>query len=98
MNFRNKLIWLALFGVLLGFVIKTEAAKRWTIGFEDYKIADPQKIYDINQLEKDLLMKKDALEKQKIEEQNDVQSGSPEGTGAPQDASCQGGSGETCKP
>lgn len=89
MSFKSKMVWLALFGVLLGFVIKTEAAKRVTIGFEDYKIADIEKTYDINQLEKDLLMKKDALEKQKIEEENADNSS---------DSSCQDGSGETCKP
>lgn len=86
MSFKNKMIWLALFGVLLGFVIKTEMAKKFTIGFEDYKIADPAQTYDINKLEKDLLKKKEVLEQQQIEAENS------------ENTACQDGEGETCKP
>lgn len=88
LTFKNKLILLALFGALLGFVIKTEAAKRFTIGFEDYKLPAPEKTYDINQLEKDLLKKREVLLQQQVEAENAEK----------EEASCEDGNSETCKP
>lgn len=57
---------LALFlilGFLLGVVIKTEAGKRITIGFEDYKIAALQRGYDLN------VVVKNATERAKAEQE-----------------------------
>ena len=54
MSFKNKLIWVAVFGILLGFVVKTEAAKRFTVGFEDYKLGQAGQFYDIDQLQKNV--------------------------------------------
>ena len=66
MSFKNKLIWVTVFGILLGFVVKTEAAKRLTVGFEDYKLGQYGQFYDINQLQKnvDALQAKQAADQQ----------------------------------
>jgi hypothetical protein len=98
MTFKNKLVWIALFGILLGFVIKTEAAKRFTIGFEDYKIPDAQKTYDISQMEKDLLKKRALLEKQKADVEKAATISDQKKVDSAQNASCDAGTGETCKP
>lgn len=59
-------------GVLLGIVIKTEAIKRWVVGFEDYKLAGIQRDYDINKIEAGLIekAKKQAEEAKKAQVQN----------------------------
>ncbi len=54
---KNLYLEYALFlilGFLLGVVIKTEAVKRITIGFNDYQINTNQPIYSINDLQKKL--------------------------------------------
>ncbi|MFZ5982014.1 MAG: hypothetical protein ACOYS2_00345 [Patescibacteria group bacterium] len=51
---------LALFlvlGILMGIAIKTEASKKLTIGFDDYKMNILPKGYDINQLQKEEIQK-----------------------------------------
>ncbi len=56
-NRKNLYLEYALFlilGFLLGVVIKTEAAKRITIGFNDYQINTDQPVYSINDLQKKL--------------------------------------------
>ena len=66
---KNIYLELALFlilGFLLGIVIKTEASKRITIGFNDYQIGAYGPAYDINQLQKDI-NKQQAEEKAKAE-------------------------------
>ena len=55
---KNDYFELALFlilGFLLGIVIKTEAAKRITIGFNDYLINLNQSVYHLNDLQKKLV-------------------------------------------
>lgn len=57
---REVIFELALFlilGVLLGITIKTEAVKRITIGFNDYKIVDGQNGYNLEEIEKVLEQK-----------------------------------------
>lgn len=44
-------------GLLLGITIKTEAAKRLTIGFDDYKIEKSRQGFDVSQMERELLRK-----------------------------------------
>ncbi|MCX6765929.1 MAG: hypothetical protein NT136_03145 [Candidatus Moranbacteria bacterium] len=54
---------LALFlilGFLLGVVIKTEAIKRITVGFYDYKISSLRQSYDISQIQKNLAAEAEA--------------------------------------
>jgi hypothetical protein len=49
---------LLMFGVLVGFAVKTEAAKRLTMGFDDATIAvNDTNAYDVNVMQKDLLAK-----------------------------------------
>jgi hypothetical protein len=97
MSFRNKLILLALFGALLGFVVKTEAAKRFTVGFEDYKIGDSGETYDISRMEKELLKKKALMEKQRLEEEQKASDAAQKEQESPAGTSCQENTGETCK-
>ncbi|MFA6047838.1 MAG: hypothetical protein WCV59_05185 [Parcubacteria group bacterium] len=64
---RDYYIELALFlilGILLGVAIKTEAVKKVTIGFNDYKMKIMNQDFDINKLEKDALAKQMEAAKQ----------------------------------
>ncbi|MFA6974047.1 MAG: hypothetical protein WC238_04915 [Parcubacteria group bacterium] len=57
---RDFYVELALFlvlGILIGFAVKTEAAKRITIGFDDYKMKAGVAQYNINKLQADFLNK-----------------------------------------
>jgi cytoskeletal protein RodZ len=57
---RDYYIELSLFlilGILLGVAIKTEAVKRITIGYNDYKMKTMSQEYDINKMQKDMLAK-----------------------------------------
>lgn len=52
---KNLYLEYALFlilGFLLGIVIKTEAEKRITVGFNDYQVDMKQETYNINELQK----------------------------------------------
>jgi len=60
----EALLFLAL-GILIGFAVKTEASKRITFGFDDYKMKTFQKGYDINELEQQQIQKR-------IEESNQM--------------------------
>lgn len=54
---REVFFEMALFfvlGILLGITIKTEAVKRVTIGFSDYKIFSPSQRYNVQDLKKNL--------------------------------------------
>jgi len=54
---KDVIVELSLFlilGILLGVTIKTEAAKRITIGFNDYKLAHARQAYDITAMQKEL--------------------------------------------
>jgi len=60
---REAIFEMALFlvlGILLGITIKTEAAKRITIGFNDYKIANGKNSYNIEDIKKNLQAQADA--------------------------------------
>lgn len=64
---KNLYLEYALFlilGFLLGIVIKTEAGKRITIGFNDYQAESKQEAYDLNKLQKDLMDQKSKEQKQ----------------------------------
>ena len=49
-----ELLLFVILGFLLGIVVKTEAAKRITIGFDDYRVAPKSQGYDFNALEQEL--------------------------------------------
>lgn len=50
----GEIILLFVFGFLFGVVVKTEAAKRITIGFNDYKAVESKQEFDFIQIQKDL--------------------------------------------
>jgi hypothetical protein len=54
---REVIFELALFlvlGILIGITVKTEAVKRITIGFSDYKIVNGKNAYNIEDIQKNL--------------------------------------------
>ena len=56
-DFYIELALILILGILVGVAIKTEAAKRITVGFDDYKIERNSVDYDINKLQSDLTKK-----------------------------------------
>lgn len=56
-DFYIELILFLVLGILVGVSLKTEAAKKLTVGYNDYKMKIMNQDYDINQLQKDLLKK-----------------------------------------
>lgn len=66
-DFKFELILFLILGFLLGFTIKTEAAKKITIGFSDYKISKVKQGYDFTQMEKEL---KSSAAEQQVEQGN----------------------------
>ncbi|MDR3559587.1 MAG: hypothetical protein P4L62_03855 [Candidatus Pacebacteria bacterium] len=53
-DFYIELALFLILGALVGISVKTEAAKRITIGFDDYKMKIERQDYDINQLQTNL--------------------------------------------
>lgn len=57
---RNLYLEYALFlilGFLLGVVMKTEAAKRITVGYNDYQVSTKAQFYDLNKIQKEIMDK-----------------------------------------
>jgi hypothetical protein len=54
---RTEMILLFVLAFLIGIAVKTEAVKKITIGFDDYKLPVSSQNYDINTLQKDLIEK-----------------------------------------
>lgn len=52
-----EFVLIFILGILIGVAIKTEAVKRITIGFDDYKMKIFSQDYDINALQTDLINK-----------------------------------------
>jgi hypothetical protein len=52
-----EMLLLVVLGFLIGVVIKTEASRRFTIGYEDYQVAQNKQGFDIEKIEKDLVQK-----------------------------------------
>lgn len=61
-------------GILIGIAVKTEASKRITIGFDDYKIKPSGQIYNINQLQAEQIRKYNEANSENVQPQN----GTPE--------------------
>ena len=57
-----ELVLFFVLGVLIGITVKTEAAKRITIGFSDYKIASGKSSYNIEEIKKDLEQQSAAIQ------------------------------------
>jgi hypothetical protein len=53
-DFYIELALFLILGMLVGIAIKTEATKRVTIGYDDYKMKMAKQDYDINKLQSDL--------------------------------------------
>lgn len=49
-----EMILFFILGILVGITVKTEAVKKITIGFSDYKIASGKSSYDIESMKKNL--------------------------------------------
>lgn len=67
-DFYIELALFFILGVLIGIAVKTEASKRVTIGFEDYKMNIYPQAYNINKLQADLLQKQVEATKSQTEE------------------------------
>ncbi len=64
-----EIILILIIGFLLGVMIKSEALKSVSIGFDDYKVVSAKQGYDIDGIEKELMEKsKAAAEKAKEKE------------------------------
>ena len=69
-DFYVELVLFLILGILIGIALKTEAVKRITIGYDDYKMKIMKSDFDINKIEKDILQKqKDEAQKQDVQEQ-----------------------------
>jgi hypothetical protein len=64
-DFYVELGLFLILGILIGIALKTEAVKRITIGYDDYKMKIMKNDFDINKIEKDILKKQQ-------EEQNNL--------------------------
>jgi hypothetical protein len=73
---REAFFELALFlvlGILLGITVKTEAAKRITIGFNDYEIANGKNDYNLETIRQDLEQQAQAAQTQQQSATNQPQ-------------------------
>ena len=71
-DFYVELVLFLILGILIGIALKTEAVKRITIGYDDYKMKIMKSDFDINKIEKDILQKqKDEAQKETVENQID---------------------------
>lgn len=76
-DFYVELGLFLILGILIGIALKTEAVKRITIGYDDYKMKIMKSDFDINKIEKDILQKqKDEAQKGIEENQIDNNAGS----------------------
>ncbi|MFZ2975079.1 MAG: hypothetical protein WA055_00435 [Candidatus Moraniibacteriota bacterium] len=76
-DFYVELGLFLILGILIGIALKTEAVKRITIGYDDYKMKIMKSDFDINKIEKDILQKqKDEAQKGTEENQIDNNAGS----------------------
>lgn len=69
-DFHIELALLFILGALIGIAAKTEASKRFTMGFDDYKIKRSANQIDINELQQNLLEQQVATEIQEGEDQD----------------------------
>jgi len=59
-DFYVELVLFLILGVLIGIAVKTEASKKITMGFNDYRMKVGVTHYNINQLQADLIEKQSA--------------------------------------
>jgi hypothetical protein len=75
-DFYIELALFLILGVLIGIAVKTEANKRITIGYNDYKMKMGIQQYSINKLQADLIKKQNDAAKNKDKEQDSVEGAS----------------------
>jgi hypothetical protein len=78
---REVIFEMALFlvlGILLGITIKTEALKRITIGFNDYKIINGKNAYNISDMKNTLEEQAEAAQAQTAQQQVQQKSAQPQ--------------------
>ncbi len=73
MDFRFELALFFILGFLLGVVIKTEASKRVTIGFNDNEIISVKQAYDFEKIKKEIAEKKADSQQVPAESQGETQ-------------------------
>jgi hypothetical protein len=61
-DFCFELVLFFVLGILIGIAAKNEAAKKITIGFDDYKMKTIREDYDISQLQAGLMKKQEAAQ------------------------------------
>lgn len=69
---REEIFELVLFfilGILIGITVKTEAVKRITIGFNDYKLANGKAAYNVEEIKKELEQQAAAIQEAQQEQQ-----------------------------
>lgn len=66
-DFYVELALFCILGILIGIAVKTEADKRITIGFNDYKMKIMKQDYDVNKLQIDIAQKKASQSQQQGE-------------------------------
>lgn len=59
-DFYVEIILFLILGILIGIAVKTEANKRITIGYNDYKMKTGIQQYSINKLQADFVKKQNA--------------------------------------
>lgn len=80
MDFRIELILFLILGVLLGVMVKKEATRRVTVGFDDYRVMAEKHGVDINKIQKDLItQQKEAAESAEQVEDGSAGAATPEG-------------------
>lgn len=72
-HYVEAILFLVL-GILVGIAIKTEAVKKITMGFDDYKMKMESQDYDINKLQGDLAKERAAQEAAQEEAQEEASS------------------------
>jgi hypothetical protein len=63
-DFRFEIALFLILGFLLGIVIKTEASKRITIGYNDGSVVSMKQGYDFDKIEKEIAEKTEAAAEQ----------------------------------
>jgi hypothetical protein len=72
-----EMVLFLILGILIGFTIKTEATRKITMGFDDYRLKNSQQGYDIDTIQKVLFEK--AKAQQEAAQQSAPAAGAPEG-------------------
>lgn len=73
-----EMVLFLVLGILLGITIKTEAVKRITIGFNDYKIINGQNAYNVSDMQNKLEQQAEVVQSQATQQQVQQNSAQPQ--------------------